>query len=179
MIEASNSHHEHFQTTTFGSEEVVKLIFCEPSLKDPSGERFDQIECNLDLDKFLKQAVMFREPSLEDPLEESFAQFEFDLDLDIIHEQAKALLDPTLEMRTENGDKENQEQIQPLPISNWSNDKEVSTEAHSIITIPLTTQHEPQASSLQCLEELSYVKIFKVSHTERCKYKNKHTKKIF
>jgi hypothetical protein len=70
---------------------------------------FDQIEYNLDLDKFLKQAVMFREPSLKDPLEESFAQFEFDLDLDMIHERAKALLDPTLEMRTEDGKEENQE----------------------------------------------------------------------
>jgi hypothetical protein len=62
---------------------------------------------------------MFREPSLDDPLEESFAQFEFDLDLDMVHEQAKALLDPILEMQIENGDEENQEQIEPLPISNW------------------------------------------------------------
>jgi hypothetical protein len=58
----------------------------EPSLEDPLGECFDQIEYALDLDKFLKQAVMFREPSLEDPLEESFAQFESDLDLDMVHE---------------------------------------------------------------------------------------------
>jgi hypothetical protein len=211
VIEASSSHHERVQTTTFGSEEVVKEIFCkpsledlleerfdqfgddldldklldhvdtfsEPSLEDPSGERFDQIECNLDLDKFLKQAVMFREPSLEDPLEESFAQFEFDLDLDMIHEKVKALLDPAPDMRTENGDKENQEQIEPPPISNWSNDREMSTEAHSFITIPLETQHEPQASSFQCFEELSYVEIFKVSRIEMYKYRNRHTKKIF
>jgi hypothetical protein len=64
VIEASNSHHEHVQTTTFGSEEVVKDIFSEPSLEDPSGECFHQIECDLDLDKFLKQAMMFKEPSL-------------------------------------------------------------------------------------------------------------------
>jgi hypothetical protein len=167
-----------------GDQDLDKLldhadICSEPSLEDPSGERFDQIECNRDLDKFLKQAVMFRVPSLEDRLEESFAQFEFDLNLDMVHEQAKALLDPTPEMRTENGGEENQEQIEPPPISNWSNDKEVSTEVHSFITIPLETQHEPQASFFQCLEEPSYVEIFKVSHTERCKYRNRHPKKIF
>jgi hypothetical protein len=81
----------------------------------------------------------FCEPRLEDPLEESFAQFEFDLDLDTAHEQPKALLDPIPMMWTENGEEENQDQIEPLPISNWSNDKEVSTEAHSLITIPLDT----------------------------------------
>jgi hypothetical protein len=58
VIEVSNSHHERVQTTTFGSEEVVEEIFSEPSLKDPSGECFDQIECDLDLDKVLKQAVI-------------------------------------------------------------------------------------------------------------------------
>ena len=90
--------------------------FSEPSLKDPLGERFDLIWCNLDLDKFLKQAVMYRETSLEDPLEERFAQFEFDLDLDMTHEQAKALLDPTPKMRTENGEEEKEEQVEPPPI---------------------------------------------------------------
>ena len=68
------------------------------------GECFDQTGCNLDLDKFLKQAVMFKEPSLEDPLEENFAQFEFDLDIDMIHEQAKSLLDATPKMWTKNGE---------------------------------------------------------------------------
>jgi hypothetical protein len=150
--------------------------FSEPSLKDPSGEHFDQIKCNLDCDEFLKQAVMHTEPSLEDPLEESFAQFEFDLDLDMIHEKAKALLDRTLEMRTENGEEEMEEQIEPSPILDWSNDKDVSTKAHSLITIPFETH---QTSSFQCLEEPSYVEIFKVSCTERCKYRNRYTKKIF
>jgi hypothetical protein len=51
VIEASNSHHERVQTTTFGSEEVVEEIFCEPSLKDPLGKRFDQFGDDLDLDK--------------------------------------------------------------------------------------------------------------------------------
>ena len=124
---------EHFDR--FGVDlDLDKLLdhsdtFSDPSLEDPSGERFDQIGCNLDLDKFLKQAVMFRELSLEDPLEESFAQFEFDLDLDMIHEQAKALLDPTPKMRIENGEEEKDEQIEPPPIPNWSNEKEVSIEA--------------------------------------------------
>jgi hypothetical protein len=113
--------------------------FNEPSLEDPSRECFDQIENDMDLDNVLKQAMRFRELSLEDPLEESFAQFEFDLDLDMVHEQAKALLDPAPEIWTENGEEENLEQIEPPPISNWPNDKEVSTEAHSLITIPLET----------------------------------------
>jgi hypothetical protein len=146
--------------------------FSEPSLEDPSGEWFDQIEYDLDLDKFLEQAVRFREPSLEDPLEESFAQFELDLDLDMVHEQAKALLDPAPEMRTENGKEEMKEQIEPPPISNWPNDKEVSTEAHSFITIPLETYHSHQVPSFQCLEEPSYVEIFEDSHTKDHKSRN-------
>jgi hypothetical protein len=153
--------------------------FSKPSLEDPSGECFDQIECNLDLDKFLKQAVMFREPSLKDPLEENFAQFEFDFDLDMIHEQAKALLDPAPEMQTENGDKEKEEQIEPPPISILSNDKEVSTEAQFLVTIPLETQFEPQVLSFQCLEEPSYVEIFKDSRTQDHKSKNRVPKRIF
>jgi hypothetical protein len=103
---------------------------------------------------------IFCEPSLEDPLEKSFAQFEFDLDIDMIHEQAKALLDPTPEMQTENGEEEMEEQIEPPPILNWSNDKDVSIEAHSFVTILLETFHSPQVSSYQCLEEPSYVEIF-------------------
>jgi hypothetical protein len=143
--------------------------FSEPSLEDSSRECFDQIEYDLDLDKFLKQAVMFREPSLKDPLEERFAQFEFDFDLDMVHEQAKALLDPAPEMRTENGEEENEEQIEPPLISNWPNDKEVSTEAHSLITIPLETQ---QITSFQCLKELFYVEIFEDSRSQDHKSRN-------
>jgi hypothetical protein len=123
----------------------------------------------LDLDKFLEQAVRFREPSLEDPLEESFAQVEFDLDLDMAHEEAKALLDPAPKMRTENGEEEKKEQIEPPPISNWPNDKEVSTEVYSFITIPLETQ---QASSFQCLEEPSYVEILEDSCSQNHKSRN-------
>jgi hypothetical protein len=146
--------------------------FSEPSLEDPSGKCFDQIENDLDLDKFLNQAVRFSEPSLEDPLEESFAQFEFDLDLDMVHEQAKALLDPTPEMQTKNGEEEKKEQIEPPPILNWPNDKEVSTEAHSFVTIPLETYHSHQVPSFQSLVEPSYVEIFEESHTQNHKSKN-------
>jgi hypothetical protein len=94
----------------------------------------------------------------------------------MIHEQAKALLDPTPEMRTENGEEEMEEQIEPLPILNWSNDKEVSTEAHSLIIIPLETH---QASSFQCLKEPSYVEIFKDSRTQDHKSRNRVPKRIF
>jgi hypothetical protein len=55
----------------------------------------------------------------------------------------------------------------------------VSTEVHSLITIPFETLHVPQASFFQCLEESSYVEIFKVSRIKRCKYRNRNTKKIF
>ena len=37
---------------------------------------------------------------------------------------------------------EKKEQSEPLPIPNLSNDKEVSTKAHSLVTIPLETHHE-------------------------------------
>ena len=67
----------------------------------------------------------------------------------------------------------------PSPTPKLFNDKEVSPEVHSFVTIPLETQHEPQASPFQCLEEPSYVEIFKESFTERCKYRNRHPKKIF
>jgi hypothetical protein len=152
--------------------------FSEPSLEDPSGECFDQIEFDLDHDKFLKKAIRFKEPSLEDPLEESFAQFEFDLDLDMVHEQAKALLDSAPEMQTGNGEEEKNEQFKPPPILNWPNDKEVSTEAHSFVTIPLKTYHSHQVPSFQCLEESSYVEIFEDSHTQNHKSRNRVPKWI-
>jgi hypothetical protein len=49
----------------------------------------------------------------------------------------------------------------------------VSIEAHSFVAIPLKTQHEPQASPFQCLEEPSYVEIFKEPRTKRCKSRNR------
>jgi hypothetical protein len=82
------------------------------------------------------------------------------------------------EKKAVNKVEENEEQIEPMPTPNLSNDKEVSTEAHSFVTIPLKTQHEPQVSPFQCLEKPSYVKIFKESHTQMCKSRNKSPKKI-
>jgi hypothetical protein len=160
-------HHEHVQaTTTRGSEEIVDDTVSELRLEDPKVECFTQDGDDMNLDKFLEQAKTFNEQSLEDPLEESFAQFEFDLDLDMIREQAHASLDPIPRMQTEKGEpvetsfpnpcpsaaepliiennkvEEKEEQSEPPPIPNLSNDKKVSTEAHSFITIPLETRHE-------------------------------------
>jgi hypothetical protein len=81
-------------------------------------------------------------------------------------------------MRTENGEEENLEQFEPPPILNWPNDKEVSTEAHFFVTIPLETYHSHQVPSFQCLEEPSYVKIFEESHTEDHKSRNRVLKWI-
>jgi uncharacterized coiled-coil protein SlyX len=161
MTDFNKSALDNAQTTTIlVNEEIGDEIASECSLEDP---------------EFFKQAVRFIEPELEDPLEESFAQFEFDLDFDVVHEQVKALLDPIAEMRTENGEEEIEEQIEPPPISNWPNDKEVSTETHSLITIPLETQQIP---SFQCLEEPSYVVIFEDSHTKDHKSRNRVPKWI-
>ena len=54
----------------------------------------------------------------------------------------------------------------------------MSTEAHSLVIIPLETQHEPQVSRFQCLEELSYVEIFKESCTQDHKSRNCVPKRI-
>ena len=119
----------------------------------------------------------------KDPEVECFTQS--DLEPNNFHEQAKALLDPTLKMRTKNGEEvkeehleqvKHREQVEPPP--NPSNNKEESTEAHSFITIPLETYHEPQVSSFQCLEVPSYVEIFKESHTEDHKSRNRVPKWI-
>jgi hypothetical protein len=70
------------------------------------------------------------------------------------------------------------EKIEPPPILILANDKEVSTEAHSFVTIPLETYHSPQVLPFQCLEEPSYVEIFKDSHTQGQKSRNCGPKKI-
>ena len=93
------------------------------------------------------------------------------------HEQAQTTTILVSEEKAVNKVEEN-EQIEPLPIPNLSNDKEVSTEAHSFVVIPLETQYEPQASPFQCLEEPSYVEIFKESRTQRYKSRNRSPKKI-
>jgi hypothetical protein len=148
-----NSYHEHVQATaTLGSEVVFEEIVYEPSL--------------------------------EDPFEESGAQIE--LNLDLVPEQDEALLDSTPEIRPENGETtvisfpntsssaiefeekgedlesvEHLEHTAPPSNPNSSNDKEMSTEAHSFITISLETFHDPQASVLQCLNKPSSAKILK------------------
>jgi hypothetical protein len=58
---------------------------------------------------------------------------------------------------------EHKEKIEPPADTSPSNDKEVSTEAHSFIIVPLETHHESKALILQCLKELSYAKILKDS----------------
>jgi hypothetical protein len=75
-------------------------------------------------------------------------------------------------MQTGNGEEEKKEQFKPPPILNWPNDKEVSIETHSFVTIPLETYHSHQVPSSQCLEESSYVEIFEDSHTQNHKSKN-------
>ena len=96
-----------------------------------------------------------------------------------VHENARTTTILVSEEKAVNKVEENQEQIEPLPIQDLFNDKELSTEAHSFITIPLETQHEPQASSFQCLEEPSYVKLFKDSCTQDHKSRNLVPKRIF
>jgi hypothetical protein len=145
----------------------------------PSNPHHEHVQATTTFESEEVVEEIFCEPSLEDPLEESFTQDEFDLDFDMVHEQAKALLDPTSKMRTENGEEEKEEQIEPPPISNWSNAKEVSTEAHSFVTIHLKTYHSPQVSHFQCFEEPSYVEIFKDSRTQDQKSKNCGPKRIF
>jgi hypothetical protein len=65
---------------------------------------------------------------------------------------------------------EHLEHTEPPSYPNLSTDKEVSTEAHSIITIPLETFHEPQASVLQCLQKPSSAKNLK----DRCTKSRNH-----
>jgi len=47
---------------------------------------------------------------------------------------------------------EHKEKIEPPADTSLSNDKEVSTEAHSFIIVPFETHHESKASILQCLK---------------------------
>ena len=60
------------------------------------------------------------------------------------HEHAQTTTILVSEEKDVNKVEEKDEQIEPPPIPNLSNDKEVSTEAHSLVTIPLETQHEQQ-----------------------------------
>jgi hypothetical protein len=80
-----------------------------------------------------------------------------------------------------NEEKEKEEHLEhtaPPPNPNTSNDKEMSIEAHSFITIPRETFHEPQVSILKCLKEPSYAKIVKDLCTQQRKSRNHRPKKI-
>jgi hypothetical protein len=80
-----------------------------------------------------------------------------------------------------NEEKEKEEHLEhtaPPPNPNTSNDKEMSTKAHSFITIPLETFHEPRASILKCLKEPSYVKTVKDLCTQLRKSRHHRPKKI-
>jgi hypothetical protein len=74
---------------------------------------------------------------------------------------------------------EHKKKIEPPANTSLSNDKEVSTKAHSFIIVPLETHHESKASILQCLKELSYAKILKDLCRQAHKSWNHRQKKIF
>jgi hypothetical protein len=95
------------------------------------------------------------------------------------HKHAQSTTTVVSEERAVNKVEEKEEQIEPPPISNFSSGKEVSTKAHSFVTIPLETQLESQVSSFQCLEESSYVEIFKDSCTQDHNSRNHVPKKTF
>jgi hypothetical protein len=96
------------------------------------------------------------------------------------HEHVQTTTTLVSKERADNHEEEEEEmekQIEPPP--NPSNDKDVSTEAHSFVTIPLETYHSSQVSSFQCLEEPSYVAIFEDSRTHDHKSRNCGPKRNF
>ena len=95
------------------------------------------------------------------------------------HEHAQTTTKLVSEEKAVNKVEEKEMQFEPLPNPNRSNDKEVSIEAHSFFTIPLETHHETQVSFIQCLEELSFVEIFKGIRTQDHKFRNRVPKRIF
>jgi hypothetical protein len=96
------------------------------------------------------------------------------------HENAQTTTKLVSEEKVVDKEEEKEEHVeQSEPLQNPSNDKEVSTEAHFFITIPLETYHAPQVSSFQCLDEPSYVEIFKDSRTQVHKSRNCVPKRIF
>jgi hypothetical protein len=95
------------------------------------------------------------------------------------HKHAQTTTTTASEPKVVNKVEEKEKQFEPSPNPNMPNNKEVSTEAYSFVTIPLETQLEPQVSFFQCLEEPSYVEIFKDSRTQYHKSKNRVPKRIF
>jgi hypothetical protein len=85
------------------------------------------------------------------------------------HENAQTTTTLVSEEKAVSKVEEKEEQFEPLPILNWFNDKDVSTEARSFVTIPLETYHAPHISHFQCLEEPSYVEIFLKNFYTRCR----------
>ena len=176
---SSNSYHEHVQaTTTPGNEEIVEEIFCEPSLEDPLEEHFDQFGGGLDLEGFLGQAKIFNEQSLEYPTLEVQTEKGETTKISFPNSYSLPAKPFILDNHEEEEKEEQVEKIEPPQNSNLSNEKEVSTEAHSLVTIPLETQHEPQVSPFQCLEEPSYVEMFKESCTQDHKSRNRVPKMV-
>jgi hypothetical protein len=78
----------------------------------------------------------------------------------------------------EEEEEEHLEHTAPPSNPKSSNDKKMSTEAHSFIIIPLETFHEPQVSILKCLKEPSYAKTVKDLCTQPRKSRNHRSKKI-
>jgi hypothetical protein len=73
---------------------------------------------------------------------------------------------------------EHHEKSKPPIDPNLPSDMEVSIEALACITISLETHQELKASSLECLQEPSYIKILKDLCTQARKSKNHFLKKI-
>jgi hypothetical protein len=94
------------------------------------------------------------------------------------HEHPQTTTKLVSEDKAVNKVEEKEEQIEPLPIIKLSNDKEVSTEAHSFVTIPLETYHDTQVSFRHGLMMLSYAIITKDLCTEGHKSRNNLPKKI-
>jgi hypothetical protein len=74
---------------------------------------------------------------------------------------------------------EHKEKIDSPADTSLSNDKEVSTEAHSFIIVPFETHHESKSLILQCFKQPSYAKILKDLYKQAHKSRNHRPKKIF
>ena len=73
---------------------------------------------------------------------------------------------------------EKEEQIEPPPTPNLSNDTKVSIEVPSFIIVPFETHRENQASILQCLKEPSRAQCLKDLYTQDHKSRNHVPKRI-
>jgi hypothetical protein len=94
------------------------------------------------------------------------------------HEHVQTTTILGTEEKVVNKMEEKEEQIEPPPTPNLSSDKELSTEAHSFITIPLETFHEPQVSFIHYLKEPSHSKTLKDQCKQASKSRNHCPRKI-